>query len=274
MGNIQEVRVFDTGHCLASEHYILQGGQKRAVQVHCLVGLLRHSEQGWILFDTGYAPRMLAATQDWPYRLYRWATPFVAPPELAICEQLKRASIDPEQISHIIISHFHADHVAGLLDFPKAKLICSRAAYQGIAQRTGYKALLRAYLPQLIPLDFKARASFIEAFQPETLPGLGPTCDLFGDGSLRLVSLPGHAQGQIGLLAETAQGSWFFVADGAWYRKSIRDIRPPTGPATLFVDDMQAVGETLNNLHLFAEACPTVTLMPTHCPEAYQQFCA
>ena len=68
-------RLLDTGYCLASEHHIIRGGRRRQVACHALVALLRHPTRGWVLFDTGYAPRLLDATRGWPFRMYRWATP-------------------------------------------------------------------------------------------------------------------------------------------------------------------------------------------------------
>ena len=101
------------------------------------------------------------------------------------------------------------------------------------------------------------------------MPFLGASHDLFGDGSLRLVNLPGHARGQIGLLAHTAQGDDFFVADGAWLSRAIREERPPAHTTKLIVDDWGAVQRTLLNLHAFAQAQPTWRLIPTHCPEVF-----
>lgn len=273
MGTILDWRALDTGFCYASESDILQGGTHKKVKIHALVGLIRHSEQGWILFDTGYAPRMQAATQAWPYWLYRIATPFVTPIELALANQLGHFEIKPSDISHIIISHFHADHVAGLLDFPQARLVASAEAYAGVRQAAGLSALRRAFLPSLLPANFVARAKLIDKFRGQTLPGLGAAHDLFGDGSIVLVPLPGHARGQIGALLRTPKESVLFAADGAWYRRSIREMRPPARIARIFIDNWAALTATLVRLHLFAQAEPQTIIIPTHCPEVYDEYC-
>jgi monoamine oxidase len=54
------------------------------------------------------------------------------------------------------------------------------------------------------------RATLLPSFTGQRLPGLGPTHDLFGDRSLLLVSLPGHAHGQSGMLAHTENGDVLF----------------------------------------------------------------
>ena len=263
--------VLDTGYCLASERHILQGGERRQIACHALAVLLRHPRHGWLLWDTGYAPRMFDVTRRLPFSLYRQATPLHLAPELAVVEQLPRWGLTPEDIQHILISHFHADHIAGLRDFPTAHFITSQAAYDDIATRRGMRALLRAFIPDLLPTDFRQRLTLISTFDGPALPALGPTHDLFGDGSLRLVPLPGHARGQIGLLAHTERGQVLFAADGCWLRRSIRECRPPARVTSFFVDDMAAVRDTIERLHDFALACPDVTIIPCHCPEAFQQ---
>ncbi len=72
---LTQCHVLDTGYCTASEHHLIQGGRRRRVVVHSVAALLRHPAQGWLLWDAGYAPRLLDATRRLPFRLYRWVTP-------------------------------------------------------------------------------------------------------------------------------------------------------------------------------------------------------
>lgn len=263
--------MLDTGYCLTWESHVMQGGQRRRIACHSLVALLHHPEQGWLLWDTGYAPRMLEATRRLPYRLYRYATPLRLNPQLAVAAQLARWQLKPSDIRRVLISHFHADHIAGLRDFPDAELIATQVAYDDIEHRQGFSALSRAYIPALLPDDFRSRASLLPAFTGAELPGPGPTHDLFGDGSLLLVSLPGHAHGQMGLLARTERGRILFAADGCWLRRSVYERRPPSRVTNLIVDDPRAVRATIDKLHTFVQSCPDVILVPSHCPEAFAE---
>ncbi|MCW5849441.1 MAG: MBL fold metallo-hydrolase [Anaerolineae bacterium] len=260
--------VLDTGYCLASESHMMQGGERRTVECHALVALLEHPVHGWTLWDTGYAPRLLQATTRWPYRLYRLATPLRLDPTLAVAAQLPRLGLQGGDVRRVVLSHLHADHIAGLRDFPTAEWICTQAAYEAVAGRRGLSALRRAFIPALLPDDFATRATLLPQFSRPSLPGLGPTHDLLGDGTLRLVALPGHARGQVGLLAQTTDGPKLFCADGAYTTRSIRERRPPARLTSFYVDDWRAVHTTLDGLAAFAAACPEVALVPTHCPEA------
>ncbi len=261
--------ILDTGYCLAHESTMMQGGRRQQVACHALVALLHHPAHGWILWDTGYAPHILTATARLPYRLYRWATPLRLQPALAVAAQLARFGLRASDIGTIIISHFHADHIAGLRDFPQARFVATAAGYAHFQERSGLAALRVGYLPALLPADFAERASLLPSFTGPALPALGATHDLFGDGTMRLVHLPGHARGQLGLLAHTNRGDYFFVADGAWLTRSIREKRPPARATDLIVDDPGAVRQTITNLHAFAQAQPHWQMIPTHCPEVF-----
>jgi glyoxylase-like metal-dependent hydrolase (beta-lactamase superfamily II) len=261
--------VLDTGYCTASEHHLIRGGRRTRIAVHSTAALLHHPRRGWFLWDAGYAPRLLDATRRFPFRLYRWVTPMCIEAHLAVVAQLPRFGLTPDDVKTIVISHFHADHVAGLRDFPRAHLVALRPAYENVAGRTGLRALAIAHVPALLPDDFDRRAQLLPRFAGPTLGPLGPTHDLFGDGSVMLVELPGHARGQVGLFANTDRGKVFFAADSCWLSASFREQRPPHRLTHFFIDDATAMRATLDRLHEFAAANPDVAVIPSHCPEAF-----
>ena len=263
--------VLDTGYCTASERMMMRGGRNITIACHAIVALLHHPRHGWTLWDTGYAPRMLQETRKLPWSLYRRLTPLVLDENLAVVAQLAHLGLQAHDIKQVVISHFHADHVAGLRDFPDAELIAHAEAYADVLPRRGLSALGRGIIPALLPKDFAERARLLPTFNGPPLTSLGPTYDLFGDGSMRLVELPGHAKGQIGMLARTTDGDMLFVADGCWLREAVRRQAPPHPMTRFMVDDYAAVAETIQRLHEFSFAHPMVELVPTHCPEAFAE---
>lgn len=261
--------MLDTGYCRHLESVLIQGGRLRVVDCHALVALLHHPRHGWVLWDTGYHPRMFEVTRSLPFYLYRLATPLRIDPRLAVVEQLPRLGLTPRDVRTVILSHFHADHLCGVRDFPEARFVAHTDAWNDVRRLTGIMALRRGFIPDLLPPDFSRRLDCPPPFRDEPLHPFGPTSDLFGDGSLRLVELPGHAHGQIGLHVQTETGPVFLVADAAWMLEGIRKGRAPHRITDNVVDDPKAVQETLVKLQVFQRASPETALIPTHCPEAY-----
>jgi glyoxylase-like metal-dependent hydrolase (beta-lactamase superfamily II) len=268
MSAIPQVRfwLIDTGYCTASEHHVMRGGERKTFKAHALAVLLEHPTAGRILFDTGYAPRVKLAFKHFPFGLYGALTPITTRLEWSVLAQLDRIGIKPSMISSVIVSHFHADHIGGLRDFKDSRLIASRLAFDDVRGARGFAALRRAFLPALMP-NSSHQFELVDSFASEPLEPFGATHDLIGDGSLRLVSLPGHARGQVGLFAQTVVGPVLFAADGAWTSEAIRENRPPAPLALRLIGDPRATVKTLRNLHEFGNAHPDVWIIPTHCPE-------
>ena len=133
-----------------------------------------------------------------------------------------------------------------------------------------------AYLPDLMPADFEQRAQPLgesRPLPPEYAP-FGEGVDVFGDESLWAVRLPGHARGQMGLLARTEAGEYFLVADASWHSGAIRDNHLPHPLANLLFHDPAAYRVTLGRLHALSRRRPEVRLVPAHCGEAAGRYVA
>ena len=259
------VTMFDTGYCTTKAELVALGTGWTPMRCYAPAFLLEHPTAGPCLFDTGYAPRILDAFARWPARLYAFATPTV--PGVPVVEQLAARGIAARDVRTVIVSHLHADHVAGLCDFPSACFVISAGARALYRETGGLAAVQRGVVLSLFPRDFVARCQVIDRYLSDAAGPLGPTCDLFGDGSVRLVPLPGHARGQIGALVTSHRGPLLLCADGAWTSRSYREQRMPHPVTAAMQDDMQALGQTLLQLRTFAEQHPEVTILPTHCSE-------
>jgi len=265
-------RFLDTGYCSTRESNLFQGGRRIRVECRCMVALLRHPAEGWGLWDTGYSRWMIEATRSLPNRLYRWAAPQPPQPDLSVLSQLPAHGLAADDIRWIVLSHLHGDHVAGVRDFQAARLYATQEACNCAASRRGLASVAKAYLPGLLPNDFAARLLPIRSFDGPALDGLGPAHDLFGDGSARLFPLPGHARGQIGMLADTPGGPILFVADSVYHRDSIPRMRPPGRLTNLIADEPGQVLPTIRRLNAFHAAQPGVPIFPTHCSDTYREW--
>ena len=265
-------RLFETGHCLHPEASSRAGASWHTCEFPALVALLRHPREGWILFDTGYGEAFAEATRRWPESLYLRITPVRWNRRQSAIAQLAGCGVTPAQVAHVLVSHFHADHVGGLADFPTARMWCARDGWDDLHGRSRLSALAVGLLPALAPKSScESRVSFYEHAVQTRLPAaLAPFSqgyDLFRDGSLYAIPLPGHAAGHFGVCFRAADTWVFLVGDAAWSSHAIRENTPPPRWATALLGDTAAYRQTLAALHLMASHRTDVIIVPTHCRE-------
>jgi glyoxylase-like metal-dependent hydrolase (beta-lactamase superfamily II) len=265
-----EVRLLEVGHCRHPEWITIRGGGWRVCQFPALVVLILHPEVGPILYDTGYAERFETATTPFPERLYRWVTPVTLPPRQRLVEQLRGYGLEPGDIRLVLISHMHADHIAGLRDLPRARFIALRADIDAVRHLGRVAGVRRAFLPALLPPDFGARLDYADD-RPARALGRGwePFADGFdviGDGSLMAIPLPGHSAAQMGLAIRASDGRrCLLAADACWSARAFRERRLPSIFARPLMHDWQAYRHTLDSLGALAQAHPDLHIVPSHC---------
>ena len=110
----------------APERFYLRGGGWRAVPLRVRYGLFEHPTAGLVLIDTGYGPRVTEGKRSLALRLYN----AILGPDLVRSGQpaavLQRLGFTPDDVSIVIVTHFHADHVAGLDAFAAAHVSALR----------------------------------------------------------------------------------------------------------------------------------------------------
>ncbi|OJJ19349.1 hypothetical protein BKI52_21290 [marine bacterium AO1-C] len=256
------------GHCLAKESEAIQGGRKQKIKFHALWGLIEHPEKGWILYDTGYTPRFYEATSSYPSKIYAQLVKTTIEEHNTVKAQLAAQGISHLDIRHIIITHFHSDHVGGLRDFPNAQFYASRKALDYTLSLSSMFAFSKGVLKELLPDDLAERTTLIDEICSKVIhPILGEMYDLFEDGSLYLVPLPGHAAGQIGVLLETPKRPYFLIADACWLKKSYEEMVLPNPIVKLFFHSWSDFKASLHKIHRYHQAHPEACIVPTHCAE-------
>lgn len=151
-------------------------GQHRDLAASCY--LIRHGDT-YMLWDTGIPKAMLNHVPDPKQGLDAVLT-------VTIVDQLAKLGIKPEQISIIGISHDHFDHTGQAPDFPQARLLLGKGDIDDMRANKDYRALpLKHWLDDGGALE----------------PVSGDK-DIFGDGSVVMLDLPGHTPGHHGLLVK------------------------------------------------------------------------
>ncbi|MDO5657376.1 MAG: MBL fold metallo-hydrolase [Paracoccus sp. (in: a-proteobacteria)] len=265
------LRLLRVGSCSAPARLARPGARGRA-RFPALIAVISHPERGEILFDTGYGRSFFVATDPFPERIYRWLTPVSLPEEEALPQQLARLGVTPDLV---ILSHLHADHVAGLFDLERVpQVVTSGAALDHLAA-LGRIGALRAGCPKglrdrLLAAGIARIEARAQAALPECLHGLAATGhDLLGDGSILTVDLPGHGTGQFGLfLPRTPHGPVLLGADAAWSIEALRRNHPPPRAVLAQLGDAAAYLRSFAALHDLHRARPDIALLFSHCPEA------
>lgn len=262
-------RIYEAGFCRHPERATRAGAPLAACEFPALVFRLTHPQHGHLLFDTGYSRHFFRATDAFPERLYRWVTPVHLHEGMSFAEQLEREGIAADDIAWVLLSHLHGDHVGGVGDFARARIGLARAAWDELRTLGRVAALRRGLLPALLDEAAQRRLHFFEDGAETPLPpafaAFGSGHDLFGDGSVRIVPLPGHASGHVGLLFADVEGLVLLVADAAWSSAAIRDGAPPPALVTGWLGDTAAYRATLAKLQALQHAEPGLRIVPSHC---------
>ena len=200
---VDRLYILDCGQISAADQSRWSSGVNVGVPIELSDNCyLVHHAQGWLLWDTGL-PDALAATPNGAtgangaFHLTRKKT---------LVGQLAELDLKPSDIKTIAISHTHPDHVGNIGLFPQATLYVQRAEYEWPGE------------------DGKPR------FDPNRpVTKLEGDHDVFGDGSLVIISTPGHTPGHQSLLVRLPNTGAVVLSGDAVHFKDNWDHRrvPP-----------------------------------------------
>ncbi len=248
-----KITTFEVGYCTHVACMALNGAGFNVCKFPAHAYLIEVGDKRW-LWDTGYASWFEQYTRSGIFQFYRKVTPVYFDPRESLAAQLQAQGYVSGDINGLILSHFHADHIAGLRDFAKLGFICSGEGWRRTRNLRGVAALRRAFIPGLIPEAFDSAVHFYEGFTSVALPAeLAPFTHgyLLPDsrGEVMLVALPGHAAGHIGAFVQTPAGWVLLASDAAWSPISYQTGRGPSRIASLLMDDAGAYYQTLAQLN-------------------------
>ncbi|GAB2028202.1 MBL fold metallo-hydrolase [Lactovum odontotermitis] len=195
---ITDIKIYYCGYCTNQLRHIVKNWKSEKRQFPAAAVFFRHEGKAY-LFDTGYSSRIFK--NGWKSWIYQKLNPVSFEEEDKLVNQLAEDGIKPSEINGIFLSHLHPDHIAGLCDFPACPIILSSGSWKTLQA----PKLLDLIFVNLLPEDFQKRVQIVE---------LENRVDFFGDGSLLLLDLTGHTDGQIGMFFPEYQT--LYGADFCW----------------------------------------------------------
>lgn len=167
--------------------------------------LIEHP-RGLVLFDTGLHPAMRT---DLRGRIGDSADAFVV--EMAedddVVSQLAKLGLRADDVEYVILSHLHFDHAGGLEFLAHAPIYLQE------------RELRFARNPPVYQQDIYVPADFEHDLRWQLIEG---DHDLFGDGTLRIVSTPGHTAGHQSLLVRLESRPILLMSDASYLVEKMR----------------------------------------------------
>lgn len=229
----------------------------RSEPIDLFVHVLRHPTKGVFLVDTGVEHAFVADPEHAVVSgmFGRLAHVDRLKVKLDTASLVQRLTAEGTPVEGVLMTHLHLDHVLGMRDLPASTPVYLGAgdaedrSVMNVLQRGVYDTALVGKGP-LREIRF--------APDPDgTFDGL---LDVFGDGSLWAISVPGHTPGSIAYLARTPKGPVLLTGDAchtAWGWEN--GVEPGT-----FSDDRAKGADSLGRLKSFVARHPGIDVRVGH----------
>ena len=180
----------------------------KPVSLSCNAYLIRRAGQ-WILWDTGTGDELVKVPGG---EIIAHGIRGVV--TRTLLSQLTEIGVDPGDISVLILSHAHFDHVGNTRLFRKAKWIVQRKEYEAMF---GPDFDEYGFLPELYKTLRDNPTEIVDGDH-----------DVFGDGSIRIISTPGHTPGHSSLAVRLPKsGTIILSGDVAHFERNFVHRRVP-----------------------------------------------
>src|SRR5262245_17350128 len=188
--------VMDCGHNAAADQSRWSPGVNvgKPIELSDNCYLIRHGAD-WLLWDTGYPDAVAEKPVTSPVGTATRAK--------TLASQLAEIGVKPSDIRLVAVSHTHGDHVGNVDLFPESTLLIQKAEFDW------------AFAPEK-PAPFKAA---------RPIRKLEGDLDVFGDGSVTILSTPGHTPGHQSLLVHLTRTGWVVLSGDLAHFKDNWDNR-------------------------------------------------
>ena len=154
--------------------------------------LIKHGND-WMVWDTGVVDSIAATPSTDPNAWKRTKT---------LAGELEKIGVKPSDVKFVAVSHTHPDHIGNVELFSQSMLLVQKTEYEWPNQNGS---------PRFVPSHPVTR--------------LEGDHDVFGDGSVTIISTPGHTPGHQSLLVKLTQTGAVLLSGDAVHLKDNWDAR-------------------------------------------------
>ncbi len=201
--NCGKIHVSDLNVFSDTDQYI---GQEKTLNVGCY--LIKHNDD-WLLWDTGLSNDLAKKPEGMTSSVFHMTL------DKTIAQQIEPLGLKPKDITHVAISHGHFDHTSNVNEFTNATLIIQDLEYNFI-KNNPEEAAEKYMFPKNIEYFLKEE----NLKQVKKIKGDG---DIFDDGSIKAISLPGHTPGHMALLVNLPKTGSVILSGDQWHFTENRD---------------------------------------------------
>jgi glyoxylase-like metal-dependent hydrolase (beta-lactamase superfamily II) len=190
---------FLSGGRLRMRRFVFEPAAPRqdTIELPVSCALIRHPAAN-VLFDTGCNPAVAGDPAARWGGLARAMVPIFTPQD-TLDAQLPQLGLSADDIDVVVCSHLHPDHCGCNDQFRRATIVCHAAELAAVKAEGAEQA---GYLPQ-------------EWDQPQGFSTFEGQKDLFGDGRVVLLHMPGHTPGMTCAMVGLDRDGQFLLASDA-----------------------------------------------------------
>ncbi|MEJ2865226.1 N-acyl homoserine lactonase family protein [Actinomycetospora flava] len=229
---------------------MLDGAAPGPVELVVPSFLVEHDD-GLVLIDTGLAPE---AAED-PVGTYgeELGGMVSMTPEQRLDRQLALAGVAPAEVTHVVVSHVHFDHTGGLRHVQHARFLLG----------AGDRGAVDGSDPDVAAI---ARQADLDPVRDGDWTFLDGDHDVFGDGAVVVLAMPGHTPGNTSVLVRLPDGPLLLSCDTAHLHEALER------PAPMAADTVRA--DALASLQRLIGLAAThdAPVWVTHDPEDWERF--
>ncbi|MEW6262294.1 MAG: N-acyl homoserine lactonase family protein [Thermodesulfobacteriota bacterium] len=222
--------------------------------------LVQHPVRGRLLLDTGLHPSFARSSHGNFGRLLGSMVKTKAEPGQDVVSQMKKIGLEPKDVGLVILSHLHLDHPSSLPEFRDVAGLTVFAGQPELDILRGAFGLFKGYLKgHLAGLDVRPIAFDL------SLPPFDRVWDVFRDGSVLVLSTPGHTPGHVSALINARGGPILLTFDAAHRRANLTEDVPPIG-------DYPQASQSLRHIKAFLERYPHTRTFFAHDPDQLKEL--